>query len=159
MGLKFSKQTLEDFERVAKRYPERRAALLPALWMAQKEFGYLSPDAIEFCAGLTGCSPAQALEVAEFYTMYRKKPCGKNHLQVCRTLSCALAGSEGLRAVIERKLGLKPGQMTPDGKFSFEEVECLGSCHTAPCLMVNDDLYENLTPEKTEDILERLKKL
>jgi NADH-quinone oxidoreductase subunit E len=158
VALKFSKQALEEFERIQKRYPERRAALLPALWMAQKEFGYLPPEALGLCADLTGCSPAQVLEVAEFYTMYRKQPCGKNHLQVCRTLSCMLAGSEEIRAAIERKLGLKPGQMTPDGKFSFQEVECLGSCHTSPCLMVNDELHENLTPDKVEALIEKLRK-
>jgi NADH-quinone oxidoreductase subunit E len=158
MVVKFTKQALEEFEGIAKRYPVRRAALLPALWMAQREFGWLSTEAIEACAGLVGCTPAQALEVAEFYSMYKKKPGGKHHLQVCRTLSCMLNGSAEIQKVIEKKLGLKSGETTPDGLFSYQEVECLASCHTAPCLQVNDDYYENLTATKVEGLIEELKK-
>ena len=156
--VKFSKQALEEFEGIAKRYPVKRAALLPALWLAQKEFGWLSTEALEACAGLVGVSPAQALEVAEFYSMYKKKPSGKHHLQVCRTLSCMLSGSAEIQKVIEKKLGLKDGETTPDGVFSYQAVECLASCHTAPCLQVNDDYHENLTPAKVEGLIEELKK-
>jgi len=158
LSLKFSKKALDEFEGIAKRYPVRRAALLPALWLAQKEFGWLPPDAIELCAGLVGCSPAQALEVAEFYSMYKKKEGGKYHLQVCQTISCLLNGSEEIKKVVEQKLGLKPGETTPDGQFSYQPVECLAGCHTGPCMQVNDDYHEHLTPKKMEELIEELKK-
>jgi len=156
VGLKFTKRTLEEFEGIAKRYPVKRAALLPALWLAQRDFGHLSPEALEECARLVGVSPAQALEVAEFYTMYKKKPSGRHHLQVCRTLSCMLSGSEEVMRAIEKKLGLKDGETTPDGLFSYQKVECLASCHTAPCLQVNDEYHENLTPSKVEALIDDL---
>jgi NADH-quinone oxidoreductase E subunit len=157
MSVKFTKETIEEFEDIAKRYPVRRAALLPALWLAQREFGWLSEEAMLCVAELVGVSPAQVLEVAEFYTLYHKKKPGKYHLQVCRTLSCLLNGSEEIMKVIEKKLDLKPGETTPDGKFSYQQVECLASCHTAPCLRVNDDYHEKMTPEKAEKLIKELK--
>jgi len=156
--VKFSKKTIDEFEALASHYAQRRAALLPALYLAQREFGYLSLEAVEASAELVGCTPAQALEVAEFYTMYKKKAGGKHHLQVCRTLSCMLNGSEEVQRVIERKLGLKNGETTPDGLFSYQKVECLAACHVGPCLQVNDEFYQNMTPQKTEEMIDRLKK-
>jgi NADH-quinone oxidoreductase subunit E len=157
MPVKFKKETMEEFEGIAKRYPVRRAALLPALWLAQREFGYLSEEAMAYVAGLVGVTPAQVLEVAHFYTLYHKKKPGKHHLQVCRTLACMLNGSEEIMKVIEKKLGLKPGETTPDGLFSYQTVECLASCDTAPCLRVNDERHENMTPESTEKLIEKLR--
>ncbi len=148
---------MEEFEAIAKRYPVRRAALLPALWLAQREFGYLSDEAMVCVADLVGISPAQVLEVAHFYTMYQKKKPGKHHLQVCQTIACLLMGSEEIKKTIERVLGIKPGETTPDGQFSYQLVECLASCHTAPCLQVNDDYHENLTPQKVEKLIENLR--
>ena len=158
MAVEFKKQTLEEFEGIAARYPVRRAALLPALWLAQREFGWLSSDAMKAVAKLVGVSPVQVLEVAEFYTMYQKKKPGKYHLQVCQTIACLLAGSEEIKKTVERVLGLKPGETSPDGKFSYQLVECLASCHTAPCMQVNDDYHENLTPESTEKLIGELRK-
>jgi NADH-quinone oxidoreductase subunit E len=157
MPLEFKKETIAEFERVAARYPVRRAALLPALWMAQKEFGWISPDAMKCVAKLVGISPAQVLEVAEFYTMYQKKKPGQYHLQVCQTIACLLAGSEEIKKTVEGVLNLKPGETTPDGKFSYQLVECLASCHTAPCMQVNDDYHENLTPTGVEKLIDGLK--
>jgi NADH-quinone oxidoreductase E subunit len=156
MPVEFKKETVKEFEAIASRYPVRRAALLPALWLATREFGWVSNEAMVEVAKLVGCSPAQVMEVAHFYTLYQKKKPGKYHLQVCQTLACMLAGSEEVKKTIERVLHLKPGETTPDGKFSLQMVECLASCHTAPCLQVNDDYHENLTPESTEKLIRDL---
>lgn len=158
MAVAFKKETIAEFEGIASRYPVRRAALLPALWLATREFGWVSEDAMVAVADLVGCSPAQVMEVAHFYTMYQKKKPGKYHLQVCQTLACMLAGSAEIKVTIEKVLGLKPGETTPDGKFSLQMVECLASCHTAPCLQVNDDYHENLTPESVERLIQKLGK-
>lgn len=158
MSVEFRQEVINEFEAIAQRYPVRRAALLPALWLAQREFGWISEDAMLCVAKLVGISPAQVYEVAEFYTMYQKQKPGKYHLQVCQTISCLLAGSEEIKKTVERVLNLKPGQTTPDGQFSYQLVECLASCHTAPCMQVNDDYHENLTPESTEKLIAELRK-
>jgi NADH-quinone oxidoreductase E subunit len=158
MSVQFTQEVTNEFEAIAKRYPVRRAALLPALWLAQREFGWISEDAMVCVAKLVGVSPMQVMEVAGFYTMYQKNKPGKYHLQVCQTIACLLAGSEEIKKTIERVLDLKPGQTTPDGKFSYQTVECLASCHTAPCMQVNDDYHENLTPESTEKLIAELRK-
>lgn len=157
MAVKFKKETIEEFEGIAKRYPVRRAALMPALWLAQREFGWISLEALKAVADLVGCSPAQALETASFYTMYHKQKPSKYHLQVCRTISCLLNGAENIQKTIEQKLNLKPGEGTPDGQFSYETVECLASCHTGPCMRVNDKYHENLTPEGVAKLIEELR--
>ena len=158
MAVQFKKETVEEFEGIAKRYAQRRAALLPALWLAQREFGWVSLDAMKAVADLVGCSPAQVLETANFYTMYRKQKPGKYHLQVCQTLSCLLAGAEEIQGTLEGKLGLKDGQTTPDGRFSYQKVECLASCHTGPCMRVNDEYHENLTGAGVEKLIDELGK-
>ncbi|SRR5579871_741130 len=155
MAVEFKKETKDEFEAIAARYPVRRAALLPALWLAQREFGWLSTDAMKAVAQMVGCSPAQVLETASFYTMYHKEKAGKYHLQVCQTISCLLNGSEEVKKAIEQKLHLKPGGVTPDGKFSYQPVECLAGCHNGPCMRVNDDYYENLTPQKVEELIQK----
>ncbi len=158
MAVTFKPEVVKEFEAVAARYPVRRAALLPALWLAQREFGWISEEAMVCVAKLVGVSPMQVMEVAGFYTMYQKNKPGKYHLQVCQTIACLLAGSEEIKKTIERVLDLKPGQTTPDGQFSYQTVECLASCHTAPCMQVNDDYHENLTPESTEKLITELRK-
>jgi NADH-quinone oxidoreductase subunit E len=158
MSVQFTQEVTNEFETIAKRYPVRRAALLPALWLAQREFGWISEDAMVCVAKLVGVSPAQVMEVANFYTMYQKQKPGKHHLQVCQTISCLLAGSEEIKKTVERVLNLKNGETTPDGQFSYQLVECLASCHTAPCMQVNDDYHENLTPASTEALINELRK-
>ena len=130
--------------------------MLPVLYLAQQEFGYLSPEAIEYVATLMGQAPAQVQGVVSFYTMFNTKPIGRHHIQVCRTLSCALGGAERITALIKRKLGVDIGQTTADGRFTLSEVECLASCGTAPMMQVNEDYHENLDPERTLELLERL---
>ncbi len=157
MAVEFSPETLKKFEETVSRYPKREAAMLPVLYLAQQEFGYLSPEAIDYVAKLMGQSPARVHGVVSFYTMYNMKPIGRHHIQVCRTLSCALGGAEKITDFIKKKLAIELGQTTADGRFTLSEVECLASCGTAPMMQINDDYYENLNEEKVTEILDSLK--
>jgi len=157
VSLAFSEETRAKHDRLLTRYPNREAAILPTLYLAQREFGYLSDEAILYVADLLGFTPARIYGVATFYTMYNKKPVGKYHLQVCRNLSCSLMGAEHLIEHVARKIGVKPGETTADGRFTLSTVECLGSCGTAPVMQVNDDYYENLTEESIDAILDGLR--
>ncbi len=156
MSVAFSDAGRKEFERLLARYPEKEAVILPALHLVQKEFGYVSDEAIVYIAGLLSVAPAQIEGVATFYTMYNRKPVGKYHVQVCRNLSCSLMGAEHLIGHLSRKLGIEPGETTPDGKFTLSEVECLGSCGTAPVMQVNDEYHENLTEESIDAVLDGL---
>jgi NADH-quinone oxidoreductase subunit E len=157
MALEFSPDTFKKFEQTVARYPKKEAAMLPVLYLAQQEFGYLGQEAIEYVAKLMDQSPARVEGVVSFYTMLNMKPIGRHHIQVCRTLSCALAGSEKVTQLIKSKLGIELGQTTRDGRFTLSEVECLASCGTAPMMQINDDYYENLNEEKVTAILDSLK--
>ncbi len=156
MSVAFSEAARAEFERLLTRYPDRKAVILPALHLAQKEFGYVSDDAIIYISGLVGTSPAEIEGVATFYTMYNRKPVGKYHVQICRNISCSLLGAEHLIEHVSAKLGVRPGETTPDGKFTLTKVECLGSCGTAPVMQVNDEYHEHLTVESIDRILDRL---
>jgi NADH-quinone oxidoreductase subunit E len=158
LTVKFSEKTMKEFEGIVERYPKRDAVILPALWLAQREFGFVSTEAALYVASLTDQAPAKVLEVLRFYTMYQAQKPGRYHVQVCRTLSCMLAGAEDLQKAVEKKLKIKPGEATPDGKFSFQLVECLAACHNAPCAQVNDEYHEKLTVEKIEKLLDELNK-
>jgi NADH-quinone oxidoreductase E subunit len=157
MALEFSPETYKQFEAIVARYPKKEAAMLPVLYLAQKEFGFLGPEAIAYVAKLMGQSPARVHGVVSFYTMFHMKPIGRHHIQICRTLPCALRGAQTVTALIKQKLGIDPGQTTADGRFTLSEVECLASCGTAPMMQVNDDYYENLTEGKISEILDSLK--
>lgn len=156
MSAAFSDTARRELEAILSRYPDKEAAILPALYLAQREFGYLSDEAIVYVAGLLGFTPARIEGVATFYTMFNRKPVGKYHLQICRNISCSLLGAEHLIEHVSKKLGIRPGKTTPDGKFTLSEVECLGSCGTAPVLQLNDDYHEDLTEEKIDALLDRL---
>ncbi len=151
-----SQKAQDEIKEVIKRYPVKRSAILPALWIAQREYGYLSEEAMRSVAGLLDLNPTQVYEVATFYTLYSLKPVGKYMLQVCRTLSCALCGAMEIIRYIEGKLGIKEGETTPDGLFTLKTVECLAACGAAPAMQVNADYYENLTPERVDKILHDL---
>jgi len=157
----FSSETLAVVEKIIKRYPEgkQKSALLPVLHLAQAEFdGWLSPEAMDYVAEVLQITPIEVYEVASFYSMYNLKPVGKCLLEVCRTSSCWLMGSEDIVKHLENKLGIKDGETTADGQFTLKTVECLGSCGTAPMLQCGSDFYENLTLEKVDNLLENLKK-
>jgi len=156
MPVQFSDATYKQFEEVLTHYPTTRAAILPTFWLAQEEFGYLSPEVMEYVGKLLDLSPAYVAAVASFYTMFYKEPMGKFHVQVCTNLSCTLLGAERIVACVEKKLGIELGQTTPDKKFSLSEVECLGSCGTAPVAQINDDYHENLTPESVVRLIDEL---
>lgn len=156
MAVQFSEHTLKHYHTIVARYPERQAALLPVLWLAQREFGWLSDETIAYVAALMELPAARVAGVASFYTMYYRRPIGHHHLQVCRNLSCSLRGSADITACIEKHLGIKVGETTPDNRFTLSEVECLASCGTAPMLQVNDEYVENLSPERTLALIERL---
>lgn len=157
MTIEFTPENRKRFDEILTRYPNKKAPLLPVLWLAQEQFGHLSDEVIQYVAGLLDLSPVHVLSVVTFYTMYHRKPVGRHHIQMCRTLSCALAGSDNLAEHIQAKLKIKEGQTTSDGKFSFCQVECLASCGTAPAMMINEKYYENLDVKKVDEILSSLK--
>lgn len=156
MAVRFSPAAQAEFEKIVTRYPVRRAAIMPTLWLAQREFGHLSLEVMEYAAELLDLTPAFVASVASFYTMFYKKPMGKSHVQVCTNLSCSLVGADRILACLKQRLGIDVGETTADGKFSLDQVECLASCGTAPMMQINDDYWENLTPELTLEIVDRL---
>lgn len=155
--MKFSEQSEQKIQEALARYPTRQAALLPVFWIAQEEFGWISKEVMELIAQRLDLSPAHVYGVATFYTMILKEPVGKYHLQVCRTLPCALMGCDSIIGHLKEKLGIAEGKTTPDKRFTLTTVECLASCGTGPAMMVNEKYYENLTVEKIDKILEGLK--
>ncbi len=157
MAFEFTSENKRKFDELANRYPVRRALMLPALWLAQRQNGWISPEVMEYVGSLLDLAPAKVYETATFYTMFHLKPIGRHHFQVCRTLPCQLMGAEGITSHLERKLGVKLGQTSADGQVTLSEVECLGSCGTAPMLQLNDDYHENLTPEKLDALIASLK--
>jgi NADH-quinone oxidoreductase E subunit len=151
-----SADTRQKIEVLAQRYPQARSALIPSLHLAQAEAGYLSPEIIREVAKIFRLSPNEVYEVASFYTMLFKKPVGKYVIQVCTNISCLLCNCEEIMAHLQKRLGIKPGETTPDRKFTLMEVECLASCGTAPVVQINEDYHENLTVEKLDRILDSL---
>ena len=146
-----------EIDDILSRYPVKRSALLPLLYLAQREQGYITEAAMQEIAGLLKLTPPQVYETATFYTMLNLKPVGKFHLQVCKSLMCALVGSDTVIGWISAKLGIKPGETTPDRLFTLSIVECLAACGTGPMMQVNDDYYERLTEEKLDRILADLR--
>lgn len=138
--------------------PARRAMLLTALYIAQEQYGYLNREAIERTAKRLGLPVADVYSMASFYTLYRTQPTGRYVLQVCEGLSCHLVGgAERLVDYLRKKLGIEVGQTTKDGLFTLQTVQCLASCGTSPTMRVNDALYENMTTEKVDELLETLR--
>ena len=138
-------------------YPQKRSASLMFLHALQEHFGYISREAMEWTARKLELQPINIYELVTFYPMFRQEPAGKNQIKVCRTLSCALAGSKDLHAHFCRKFGLDAQahgvQTSADGKFSVEFVECLASCGTGPVMMCNEDFYEGVSTQKADDIV------
>ncbi|HEX9117860.1 MAG TPA: NAD(P)H-dependent oxidoreductase subunit E [Anaerolineae bacterium] len=137
--------------------PVKHSTLLAALYIAQEQQGYLTPDAVERVARRLGLTPGEVYSTASFYTLFRTKPAGRFVIQVCEGLSCyLLGGAEKVADYISAKLNIRPGETTGDGRFTLEKVQCLASCGTAPAMRINDQLYENLTPATIDAVLERL---
>ncbi|MEW6543417.1 MAG: NADH-quinone oxidoreductase subunit NuoE [Nitrospirota bacterium] len=148
----------DEIEQILHRYPVRRSAMLPLLYLAQREEGYVSEAAMKEIASILKVTPPQVYETVTFYTMLNLKPVGKFHIQVCKSLMCALVGSDALLKWLHARLGIKPGETTPDRLFTLSTVECLAACGTGPMMQVNDDYYEKLTEEKVDRILADLKR-
>ena len=149
-----SEQSKTDILKIRDEYPDAQSALLPALYLAQRDYGgWLPEGAFDEVAALMDLPPTQVAAAASFYTMLNRRPVGQHLIQVCTNISCSLLGAEHLLDYVGRKLGIGVGETTPDGKFTLLEVECLGSCGTGPMMQVNDAYYENLTEEKIDSIL------
>ncbi|KAI9769536.1 MAG: NADH:ubiquinone oxidoreductase 24 [Geoglossum simile] len=159
ISFKFNDQSLKLIDEILKRYPPqyRKAAVMPLLDLGQRQHGFTSIGVMNEVARLLEMPPMRVYEVATFYTMYNRSPVGKFHLQVCTTTPCQLCGSDGIMKAVESHLGIHPGETTPDKLFTFSEVECLGACVNGPMIQINDDYYEDLTPETTISLLEALK--
>jgi len=152
-----SPETRQKIESLKKVYETHQSALIPALHVAQADQGWLSEDTQREVAQLLGLTPQSVRQVVTFYTMFHQKPVGRHLIQVCRNLSCSLLGGQRLQKQIREKLGLEDGETTQDGRFTYVSVECLGSCGTAPVVMVNDHYHENVTPLEVDRLLEELK--
>lgn len=154
----FNEQELQVVANHLKKFPTKMSATLPVLWMIQDKFGWISEDSMRYVAQLLEVPDDHVLGVVTFYTMYFRKPMGKIHLQVCTNVSCMLRGGYDIYHFISDKLKIKNKEITQDGIFSIEEVECLGSCGTAPMLQVNNrEFYENLSVDKMDGLLDELK--
>jgi NADH-quinone oxidoreductase subunit E len=139
------------------RYPRARSALLPLLHLVQSEEGYVSADGIAFCAEQLGISAADVTGVVSFYTMYKRKPIGEYHIGVCTTALCAVMGGDAILSDLKEAVGVGIDEVTPDGKVSYEHVECNAACDYAPVVMVNWEFFDNMTPAKTRDLVDDLR--
>jgi NADH-quinone oxidoreductase subunit E len=151
-----TEKTLARAEELIARYPQRRSALLPLLFLVQAEDGYVSPAGIAQVADLLGLTKAEVAAVATFYTMFRRRPVGKYLVSVCRTLSCQLRGSREITEALCERLGVPPGGTDPSGMVTIEDVECLAACDGAPVIQVNTENYERLSKEQALELVERL---
>jgi NADH-quinone oxidoreductase subunit E len=147
----------KEIDEIVSRYPVRRSALIPLLYLAQRDQGFITEAAMKEIAGLLQLTPPQVYETVTFYTMLNLKKVGKFHIQICKSLMCALVGSDTVIGWIKTKLGIAPGETTTDGLFTLSAVECLAACGTAPMMQINDDYYEQLTKEKVDRILADLR--
>ena len=143
------------FTEKMKEYPTQRSFLVPMLLYTQDELGYLSDEAIAYAAQKTGLTELEVRNVISYYSMLHTRPMGKHHVQVCTNISCLLRGGEEVLEHCSQRLGIGHKQVTADGRFSLEEVECIGACSWAPAIQINYDFHENLTPEKLDSILDR----
>lgn len=159
--IEFSSELIKQFDEIVSRYPEgkQKSALLPVLHLVQAEYGWVSSAVMEKVADYLQIKPIEVYEVATFYTMFFLQPKGKYVLEVCRTGPCCLVGAEKIMNHIEKTLGVKEGEVTPDGKFSWRGVECLAACGMAPVLQIGPEytFYENLTEESVDKLIENLK--
>lgn len=155
MALRFSEKGMKEFEMLKILFDNPKSKLIPTLALAEREFGYLSREVIEYVAQLMELTPAKVMEVASFYTMLHKKPVGKHEIQVCLNISCALMKSRQLFDHLKERLRVEDQGLTEDKKFTLTRVECLGACDKAPAIRINDTYHYKVTPEKMEEILRR----
>lgn len=158
MTLAFSSEAEARFQKLLARYPNRQAALIPTLILAVREFGYLSREAMAYVAQRLEVPHAQVLSTATFYTLLHKRPLGRHHIQVCMNVACYLKGADHLAHHLRERLGIGFGEVTSDGMFSLEGVQCLAACGTAPAIQINDDYHEDMTPAKVDALLDQLRR-
>ncbi len=158
MDFKFTEENIGKINLILQRYPEKKAAVMPVLYLGQEQNGgWISDDVVKTVAEILEITEEEVMGVVTFYTMYHQKPVGKYHIQFCTNVSCMLRGAYPIWESIKDKLQIDNGGVTGDGKFSLEEVECMGSCGTAPMMAINEDFFENLTKEEALRIIESLK--
>jgi NADH-quinone oxidoreductase subunit E len=150
-------ETDRRIDELKSRFPRPGSALLPALYLIQEEKGFISEESMEYVAGKIDVAPAFVAGVVSFYTLFHRKPVGRHHIQVCRTLPCALRGAGDLLTHLQRRLGIGEGETTTDGRFSLAAVECLGACDTAPMCQINDQDHGHLDARTIDAVLESLK--
>ncbi len=153
-----SQESLAKIDREIAKYPpeNKQSAVISALHIAQDEHGWLSVPLMDYVAGLLDMRPIQVYEVASFYTMYDLKPVGRHKISLCTNISCLLRGSDDILGHLKKRLGIDFGETTPDGRFTLKEVECLAACGGAPMFMIDKTYYENLTPARVDEILDKL---
>ena len=158
MEFKFTEENIKRIEQEIKKYPEKKPAVMATLYIGQEQNGFISNEVIIETAKILDITPEDVLGVVTFYTMFHQKQMGKYHIQVCTNVSCMLRGGYEIWGQIKDKLGIDHLGVTEDHQFSLEEVECMGSCGTAPMIAVNEEYYENLNKEKVEEIRTSLKR-
>jgi len=156
MSVEFSEKALEQVRELLTHYPDRQAAVIPTLHLAQEEFGHITQEVEDYVARLLDLPPTDVHQVFTFYTMFRSEPVGKYHIKVCESVACHIMGATNVLDYLRKKLGIDVGQTTPDGRFTLTTVECLGACEMAPMMQVNDDFYGPLDEKKLDEILESL---
>jgi NADH-quinone oxidoreductase E subunit len=157
MSISFTPDNQSRFEKIISKYETKASALLPTLWLAQEQFGFLSNEVMDYVAGLLDMAPAHVYEAVTFYVMFKRKDMGKYCLQICNNITCSMMGSEKLIQVAKDELHINFNEVTEDKMFSLVPVQCLGSCDTAPVVQVNEEYCENLNPEKFKDLIQRLR--
>ena len=151
-------ETLQRIDEVIPHYPVKRSATLPLLHLIQEDVGYIPPEAMEWVAAKLELEPINVYEVVTFYPMFRQKPIGRRHIKVCRTLSCALMGGYKTCEAFEKEFNTQRGEISPGGEVTIDFVECLASCGTAPVVLIDDDLHENVDPQKAKQLSNQIKK-
>jgi len=152
-----SETAIKELEEIKKSYPDPKSALLPALYIAQREFGWLSPEAIESVAKALNLPEAMVRGTSSFYSMFKHKPMGRHLIQLCTNVSCMILGAERLVDFLKNRYALEPNSTTADGRFSLMIMECIGGCDVAPAMLINTDFYGNLTEQRIGEILEKYK--
>ena len=155
-SFEFTAENLAEYQAILKRYPVRRAALLPTLHLAQLQHGFISPEIEDYVASLLEIPVVDVHEVVTFYSLFFKRPMGRRHIRVCMSISCMLGDCAGIRDHLQKRLGVAPGNVTDDGGFSWEAVpDCLGACEMAPMMQLDGEFYGNLDAKKVDEILEK----
>ncbi len=153
----FNETVINEINEIRGKYPDRRSALLPSLYIAQREFGWLSHEAMSCVAKTLNLPEADVRGTASFYSMFKHNPVGRHVIQLCTNVSCMILGAEKLVDFLKTKYGVAPNETSEDGRFSLVIMECIGACGTAPAMLVNTDFHENLSEKSLEEILEQYK--